>query len=317
MQKQSLLFIIILLSAFSHSKAQVQYPFPTYSITLMPEGKPANMVYMDVPPSTASTKNILLLHGKNFNGYYWKDVIPFLTGLGYRVIVPDQIGWGKSDRPDLHYSFHLLAHNTKQLLDTLGIKNIVVLGHSMGGMLATRFTLMYPEMVEKLILETPIGLEDYKTFVPYQPLEKLFEKEKKSSYASYKNYQQTYYPDWKPEYEQYVEVQAEDLRSTDFEKIAWVNAITYQSIYEQPVLYEMYKIKAPTLLIIGQLDRTVVGKDQLHDSLKTRYGQYPTLGKRASNLIKGSRLTELDGVGHIPHIQSLERFKAAIITFLK
>ena len=46
-------------------------------------------------------------------------------------------------------------------------------------MLATRFALMYPDIVEKLILENPIGLEDYKTFVPYQSLQVLYEKEKK------------------------------------------------------------------------------------------------------------------------------------------
>ncbi|MEP7229719.1 MAG: alpha/beta fold hydrolase [Ginsengibacter sp.] len=63
-----------------------------------------------------------------------------------------------------------------------------MIGHSMGGMLATRFTLMYPAMVEKLVLENPIGLEDYKTFVPYKPLDSLFANEMKATYVSYKKY---------------------------------------------------------------------------------------------------------------------------------
>jgi pimeloyl-ACP methyl ester carboxylesterase len=218
------------------------------------------MSYMDIAPGNKrSNKNILLLHGKNFNGYYWKNVIPSLSAMGYRVIVPDQLGWGRSDKPDLHYSFHMLAANTKQLLDSLGITQITVLGHSMGGMLGARFVLMYPEMTEKLILENPIGLEDYKTFVPYQPLDNLFQKERSATYESYKKYQQSYYPAWKPEYEQYVAAQAADLKRPDFDKTAWVNAVTYQMIYEQPVLYELYRISVPVLLIIGQADRTVVG----------------------------------------------------------
>ena len=110
---------------------------------------------------------VLLLHGKNFNGYYWKGVIAALSSNGYRVVVPDQVGWGQSDKPNIHYSFPLLAANTKKLLDTLGITKVHVVGHSMGGMLATRFALMYPATVDKLIYEDPIGLEDYKTFVPY------------------------------------------------------------------------------------------------------------------------------------------------------
>jgi pimeloyl-ACP methyl ester carboxylesterase len=93
----------------------------------------------------------LLFHGKNFNGYYWKDVISFLSNSGYRVVVPDQVGWGRSGKPNIHYSFHLLAANTMQLLDSLGIRQVHVVGHSMGGMLATRFTLMFPGAVDKFI----------------------------------------------------------------------------------------------------------------------------------------------------------------------
>lgn len=212
------------------------------------------MAYMDVEPANANGKTILLLHGNNFNGYYWKDVIPALSKKGYRVIVPDQVGWGRSDKPDLHYSFHMLAANTKLLLDSLGVSKAVVVGHSMGGMLAIRFTLMYPSFVEKLVLENPIGLEDYKTFVPYQPLEKLFVKERSATYESYRKYQQGYYSKWKPEYEQYVQAQAESLKDTAFELTARANAVTYQMIYEQPVIYEFGNINNPTLLIIGQAD---------------------------------------------------------------
>ena len=121
----------------------------------------------------------------------------------------------------------------------------------MGGMLATRFTLMFPGAVDKLIFENPIGLEDYKTFVPYQSVEEQYEKELKADYDSYKKYQQTYYPVWKPEYEQYVKAQAESLNDNDFAKTAWANALTYQVIYEQPVVYEFKNIKQATLIIIG------------------------------------------------------------------
>jgi pimeloyl-ACP methyl ester carboxylesterase len=186
----------------------------------------------------------------------------------------------------------------------------------MGGMLATRFTLMFPSMVQKLILEDPIGLEDYKTFVPYQSLDTLYDKEKKATYGSYKKYQQTYYPEWKPEYEQYVQAQAIDLSSPQFDSIAHANAITYQMIYEQPVLYEFSNIKAPVLLVIGQADRTVVGKDLLENAAKNKYGNYPSLGKSTHDKIKGSLLKELPGIGHIPHVQDIKMFEESIKDFL-
>lgn len=297
--------------------SQIIYPYPVQYYTTAIENKNVRMAYMDVAPTTTTTgKTIILFHGKNFNGYYWKDVIPVLTAKGYRVIVPDLLGWGKSDKPDIHYSFHLLAMCNKLLLDSLKIDKIVVLGHSMGGMVAIRFTLMYPQLVEKLVLEDPIGLEDYRTFVPYQTLAKLYVKEKAATYASYKKYQQSYYPVWKPEYEQYVQAQAVALTDPDFDKIAWANAVTYQMIYEQPVIYETQYIQAPTLIIIGQADRTIVGKENLTDAQKKSHGQYPILGRKLHQSIRNSILVEMAGVGHIPHIQNFDGFKKKILQFL-
>lgn len=313
---RSFIIIGILLFFEVVAKAQVIYPYPVYSFPLHIENKQMQMAYMDVQAAHPNGKTVILFHGKNFNGYYWKDVIAMLTEKGFRVIVPDQVGWGRSDKPDIHYSFHLLAANNKQLLDSLNIKKVVVIGHSMGGMLATRFALMYPEFVQQLVLENPIGLEDYKTFVPYQPLDSLFSNEKKATYESYLKYQQSYYPLWKNEYEQYVKAQAEVLLQPGFEKAAWANALTYQMIYEQPVVYEFRNINVPTLLIIGQQDRTIVGKNLLNDSDKKKYGQYPQLGKKLNREIPNSRLLELPGVGHIPHIQTPALFKKAIFNFL-
>lgn len=321
MRSFSFFVLLVLLVSGSYVVAQqtepVTYPFPVQTLTFQLESQPVKMAYMDVKATRPNGKVVVLLHGKNFNGYYWKSVIPWLTGRGYRVIVPDQVGWGKSSRPNIHYSFHRLAANTKHLLNTLNIKKVIVIGHSMGGMLATRFALLYPESVERLVLENPIGLEDYKTFVPYQPLETLYKKEREATYESYKQYQQSYYPVWKPEYEDLVRAQAADLQDPNFKNSAWANAVTYQMIYEQPVVYEFEELTVPTLLIIGQEDRTVVGKALLPKADQAKYGQYPELGQSAARRIKNAKLVELDDVGHIPHIQTPDRFFKALADFLK
>lgn len=292
------------------------YPYPVAYLTLTLEQQSVKMAYMDVAPAAPNGKTVVLLHGKNFNGYYWKDVIPLLTREGYRVVVPDQIGWGRSDKPNIHYSFHGLAANTKKLLDTLGIGKVIVIAHSMGGMLATRFALLYPQTVEKIIYENPIGLEDYKIFVPYRPIEAQYATELKADRESLKKYQQSYYPVWKPEYEPYVTAQYEAMQVPDFRTAAWASAVTYQMIYEQPVVYEFKNIKAPALLIIGQADRTVVGKNLLSKEEAARHGNYPKLGRWLHTQIKGSKLVELPGVGHIPHVQVLPEFKEAVAAFL-
>lgn len=315
MKKWFLSLLVII--AFTAKSQEVKYPYPVNYFKLIIENQPVQMAYMDVQPQKANGKIIILFHGKNFNGFYWKDVIPYLNNLGYRVIVPDQVGWGKSSYPNIHFSFHLLASNNKKLLDSLGVKKLVVLGHSMGGMLATRFSLMFPETVSKLILEDPIGLEDYRTFIPYQPMDSAYQSELKATYESYKKYQQGYYPIWKPEYEPLVQAQAFGLKRPDFKDIAWANALTYQMIYEQPVCYEFKNLKVSTLLIIGLEDRTIVGKNRVPKELHQKYGQYQLLGKKTKAAIPTSLLVELPGVGHIPHIQVPEQFRKAVAAFLK
>ena len=316
MKKISLLLLCGFIAVVASAQT-LSYPYPVAYLTLTIERQVVKMAYMDVPPTKPNGKTILLLHGKNFNGYYWKDVIPFLTAEGYRVIVPDQVGWGKSDKPNIHYSFHGLAANTKKLLDTLGIPKAIVLAHSMGGMLATRFALLYPQTVEKIIYENPIGIEDYKTFVPYQSIEAQYATELKADRESMKKYQQSYYPRWKPAYEQYVTAQYEAAQIPDFTQAAWASTVTYQMIYEQPVVYEFKNIKAPALLIIGQADRTVVGKNLLSKEEAAKHGNYPQLGRWLQTQIKGSKLVELPGVGHIPHVQDLPEFKKAVLGFLE
>jgi pimeloyl-ACP methyl ester carboxylesterase len=59
--------------------------------------QPLKMAFMDIPPSSEPNgKAVLLFHGKAFGCYYFLSVIQALTGAGYRVVAPDQIGWGKS-----------------------------------------------------------------------------------------------------------------------------------------------------------------------------------------------------------------------------
>ncbi len=97
-----------------------QYPFEVKYLDLNIQHQSLKMAYMDVMPQNYNGKNVVLLHGKNFNGAYWETTVRELTKSGYRVVVPDQIGFGKSTKPqNFQYSFQQLADNTKALPDTL------------------------------------------------------------------------------------------------------------------------------------------------------------------------------------------------------
>lgn len=304
-------------TAFAQSETGVKYPHPVKYFDISFDGTSVKMAYMDVASPRPNGRSVILFHGKNFNGFYWKDVIAALSAEGYRVVVPDQIGWGRSDRALIHYSFHAFADANKKLLESLKISKVSVVGHSMGGILATRFALMYPDSVDKLVLENPIGLEDYRRFVPWASLEAMEADELKATAESYKRYQQTYYKEWKPEYQQYVDAQAADLKLPNFKQAARANAMATRMVYEQPVVYEFDNVTAPTLLIIGLDDRTVVGKNRVPKDVVDKYGHYPTLGKATRDRIKGSNLVELEGVGHMPHVQVTDRYNKLVLDFLR
>ena len=297
-----------------------EYPYPVHFITLKVQQQVLKMEYMDVQPDNYNGKNIVLLHGKNFNGAYWQTTIAALTKKGFRVIVPDQIGFGKSTKPDhFQYTFQQLAQNTKQILDTLKIEKASVLGHSMGGMLATRFALLYPEVTEKLILENPIGLEDWKLKVPYQTVDWWYKNELKQSYAGIKKYQLDSYYDgkWKPEYDEWVNLLAGWTLNSDFKKIAWNSALTYDMIFTQPVVYEFQNLKCPTLLIIGTRDRTALGKPLVTEEVRKTMGVYAFLGKETQKKIPNSKLVEIPNIGHMPHIESFDKFIEPLTEFLE
>lgn len=297
-----------------------EYPYPVKFIELSNQRQSLKMGYMDVIPENYNKKNIVLFHGKNFNGAYWETTIKALTKEGFRVIIPDQIGFGKSTKPDnFQYTFQQLAANTKQLLDHLGIDKTTVLGHSMGGMLATRFALMYPETAEKLVLENPIGLEDWKLVVPYKPVDWWYESELKQNYQAIKKYQMENYYDgkWNADFQKWAELSAGWTSAPDYSRVAWNSALLYDMIFTQPVVYEFKNIKSPTLLIIGTRDKTALGKNLVPDEVKKTMGNYAELGKKTQKAIPNSKLVEVPNTGHLPHIESFDQFIKPLIVFLK
>lgn len=296
------------------------YPYPVKYIDLHIQQQDLKMAYMDVRPAQPNGHCILLLHGKNFCGAYWGHTAKWLAAKGYRVIIPDQLGFGKSSKPDhLQYTFQLLAQNTRAVLDSAQVGKIIILGHSMGGMVATRFTLMYPDRVEKFILEDPIGLEDWKLKVPYQSIDNWYHNELKQDYASLKKYQRENYfhGTWSPDYDEPLHIQAGWTLSPEYNRIAWNSALTYDMIFTQPVCYEFDKIQTPSFLMVGELDRTALGKNLVPDSVRQTMGNYPQLGKLTQEKIPHCQLVILRRIGHVPHMENFDLFTRTLTEFLQ
>jgi len=295
-----------------------QYPFKVNNFNFSSQNQKLTMAYMDI--GKKSHPAIVLLHGKNFSGYYWERIANDLLNKGYRVIIPDQIGFGKSTKPGYYlYSFNQLALNTKNLLNSLKIKNYIVVGHSMGGMLAVNMATMYKESTKKLILINPIGLEPYLQFIEYKDPEFFYENEKKKTVEMFRNYQKKNYYDgkWSDEYEKLIVPFKGQIKGKDFDLVAWNNALTYNPIFTEDIVSKFSQIQVPTALIIGTRDTTGPGRGWKKPGVTRKLGQYKKLAENAKWKIKDSKLYELKGLGHMPQFEDYKRFQKVFFQALK
>lgn len=293
------------------------YPYPVEYLALTMEGQPVKMAYMDVAPAgKPNGRNALLLHGRNFGGYYWENTIRFLSDAGYRVVVPDQIGFGKSSKPDIGLSFHALAQNTRLLLDHLGIDKTEVVAHSMGGMLAARFALMFPGKVDRLVLESPIGLEDYRLKVPYATNDELARESAAMTREGIDRFYRSYFVRWRPEFQVYADVHYRWALGPEAGRIHRTAAHTYQMAYEQPVVYELPLIRAKTLIVGGDADRSAIGRNRVAPEVRETMGRFTELIPAAARALPDGTPVLLADVGHIAHLETPEKFHALLASYL-
>ncbi|MCD2315066.1 alpha/beta hydrolase [Sphingomonas sp. IC-11] len=293
------------------------YPWPVQTMTVDVVGQPASMAFMDIAAERPNGRVVVLLHGKNFCGVTWASSARALAKAGYRVIIPDQIGFCKSSKPQAaQYSLAMLANNTRRLLASRGVSRATIVGHSMGGMLAMRYAIMFPDAVERLVLVNPLGLVDRsEEGVPYVDIDTLWATERKTSYASIKAYQQAnyYHGTWKPSYDRWVWMQAGMYAGQGRNIVALAQAKTSEMIRTQPVAHELYRLKPSTTVIIGTLDRTAFGRGQAPASLQQFLKAIPQVAPDAVRKIPKGKLVRMEGLGHSPQIEDPVRFETLLL----
>lgn len=257
------------------------YPYPVHLLPVVNDGEQLSMAYMDVSPAQPNGRTVVLLHGRNFPSSYWAPVIKMLSEAGFRVVVPDQIGFGKSSKPQGELHFDTLARNTIALLDHLKIDKAEIVAHSLGGMLGVRIARAYPDRVAHLVLTAPIGLEDYRLYVPPTPTEKIIETEDKLTAEGYRKQLQTNYAIKLPAeaIAPFIDARFNIKGSPDYPR--WLRAFVSsgQMIYREPVAHEIPQIALPTLFIMGADDHNAPGRPLAPEALRAKMGQNAELAK--------------------------------------
>jgi pimeloyl-ACP methyl ester carboxylesterase len=294
------------------------YPYPVNLLPLVNDGEQLRMAYMDVAPAQPNGRVVVLLHGRNFPSSYWAPVIKTLTEAGYRVVVPDQIGFGKSSKPQGELHFDTLARNTIALLDHLGIAKADIVAHSLGGMLAVRIARAYPDRVAHLLLTAPIGLEDYRLFVPPTPTEKIMENEDKLTADGYRKQLETNYalklpPD---QVTPFIDARFNIKGSAEYRR--WLRAFvsSAQMIYREPVVHEIPLLTQPTLFIMGADDHNAPGRPSAPEALRAKMGQNAELAKALAAKMPDARAEVIENTGHLAFLEARHKFDALMLAFL-
>jgi pimeloyl-ACP methyl ester carboxylesterase len=271
------------------------------------------MAYMDVAPSAgANGHTVMIFHGHNFAGFYFGPIIESLRKEGFRVIVPDQIGYGRSSKPIIPYNFSDMARNTRAILQSLKIDKAMIIGHSMGGMLAARFAALYPDVTERIIVYNPIGLVDTRFGRAPGNVDDAYQRALGATYASVKAGLMRYVAHnekaWTPEFETYARIRYSWTLGAEWPRLAMVQALTGQNLSSDPVVYDWANIKAPTLAFGG-------AEDVLPGTAALFQQRMKVLADTVPN--GNGKLHLLPGLGHVPHVEAPERTITPMVAFLK
>lgn len=285
---------------------EIEYPYPVHYLELNRFGQDMRMAYMDVPPAGAGNgQTVVWFHGMNFYGEAYTETINVLREAGFRVVALDQIGFGKSSKPIVPYNFNFLVSNSKAVLDEIGVDRAAIVGHSMGGMVAARFALHYPEVATHLVLVNQIGLEDARLSRPWSDPGDGYNGpiSRQRAYESALRTQQNYYPDWYPPQLEYVRRSFGHMISGDYPHYAQVRSLLGHMIYIDPVVYDWQHIGTKALVVGGE-----------DDELAEDWG---ALAAHSAEELQDAALILYPGVGHNPQHSVPDQFHADLIRFLR
>lgn len=138
------LFLCLLVSLFSVASAQADAGIKQVSLN--------NGLHLQYRVSgPRSGQPILFIHGVTDSSHSWSAVMPYLNDQ-YRLYAPTLRGHGDSDKPAGGYNISVFAEDMIAFMDKLAIDQAIVVGHSLGSLVASQLASVYPERVSKLVL---------------------------------------------------------------------------------------------------------------------------------------------------------------------
>lgn len=281
---------------------EFEYPYPVEYMNFSVYGEDVRVAYMDVAPTGPSNgRSVVFHHGGLYYGWYWKEQIRALAEEGYRVVVKDRLGWGKSSKPVIPYSISLWASNTARLMDYLEIDQAAIVGHSIGGQMVTRFAFLYPERITHLVTVNQVGLADRRAGRGFRPLtgEVDANPDMDEVYAGLLRWAHENYSNWKPEYLDHMRIRYGQRLSGDWPRMAEVGRLTGHMRGMDSVVNDRQHIQTKTLILGGEED----------------YPSFAEEARLAVDMFPNAELFLIPGIGHNPHEEVPEVVSEELIRF--
>jgi pimeloyl-ACP methyl ester carboxylesterase len=236
---------------------------------------------------------VILLHGLGGQAENWQFNIAPLAA-NFHVFAPDQIGFGKSDKPMLKYRVGTYVDFLDKFMSELKIEKAHLVGNSMGGWTAGLFAIKYPNRVEKIVLADAAGLTPKE--IDFDRIYQLNNSTRDEIRANLKLiFANPMYANNEALVDQFMT-----------QRIAVGDGYTINSLIESIKRREDFldarlgEIKKPTLIIWGKQDGLIPVTD----------------GEKFNKGISGSSLTVFDNCGHVPQMEKAGDFNQTVLKFL-
>lgn len=245
----------------------------------------ANIYYQAYGDDQPDRAPILLIHGSTIDSHTdWDAIAPELASR-YRVFVPDCRGHGRSNNPEMSYSFQELADDVATFVRAMGYPRAHIIGHSNGGNVALVTLMEHPDVVQTCI---PQAANAYVTRYLIEREPKVFDPDRVAREV----------PDWMNEM---IALHGEVNGKEYWRELLW---LTMKEIISEPNYSpaELARVERPTLVIMGS-DDTVNAPDE--------HAQY------IANNIPDAELWIPEKTGHNVHIERREEWIARVLDFLE
>jgi len=240
----------------------------------------------------SSKETLLLLHGLGASAERWESVIP-LFAKKFKVIVPDLIGFGYSDKPMVDYTTDYFAEFVSKFVDKIGIKKMSIIGSSLGGQIAAESLINYGVNVKKLVLVSPSGIMKHSTPALNEYISAALYPDADSAMSAFQTMSGTKNIDDKIIFGFIERMQLPNA------KMAFMSTLLGLS-NSTKITEKLQLIKIPTLIIWGEEDPVI----------PIKYAQSFVSG------INDCRFYKMEGCGHTPYVEKPDTFFEIVSDFL-